>query len=109
VTFQLTGALSAYLCAVERIVSELAPDPATFTRHFNLVQAYVRSEAGSHTALMAAANEDPEAMTTSIVALGAVLLDVASGAFNLTPEQMLDKVADGVGSLTAESPVGPAL
>jgi len=58
---------------------------------------------------MAAANEDPEAMTTSIVALGEVLLDIAAGAFKLTPEQMLDKVAGGVENLSSEPPVAPAI
>ena len=90
---------------VERTFSELAPDPATFTRHLGLVQAYVRSESGSHSALMVAANADPEGMTTSIVALGAVLLDIAAGAFDLTPEQMLDKLAAGVAHVNDESPV----
>ncbi len=90
---------------MDRIVSELAPDPVTFTRHFALVQAYVRSQPGSHTALMRAANDDPEAMTTSIVALGAVLLDIAAGAFDLTPEEMLDKLAAGVAHLTGAIPV----
>jgi hypothetical protein len=94
---------------VERIVTELAPDPAAFSLHLGLVQSYVRSEQGSHAALMAAANADPEGMTTSIVALGAVLLDIAAGAFKLTPEQMLDKLANGVGHLTDESPVEPAI
>jgi hypothetical protein len=94
---------------VERTLSELAPDPATFTRHFALVQAYVRSEPGSHAALMDAANADPEGMTTSIVALGEVLLDIAAGAFELTPEQMLDKVAGGVAHIAGEAPAEPAL
>jgi hypothetical protein len=48
-------------------------------------------------------------MTTSIVALGAVLLDIAAGAFRLTPEQMLDKLADNVDHLLDEDPVEPAL
>jgi hypothetical protein len=94
---------------VDRIISELAPDPTTFSRHFALVQAYVSSHPGSHAALMAAANEDPEGMTTSIVALGAVLLDIAAGAFHLTPEEMLGKVANGVAQIHDESPVQPAL
>lgn len=94
---------------VESIVTELAPDPDVFSRHFALVQSYVRREPGAHAALMAAANEEPEAMTTSIVALGAVLLDVAAGAFKLTPEQMLDKIAQGVSSIADEGPVEPAL
>lgn len=76
--------------------AEIAPDPATFSRHLSLVQAYVKSDPGSHTALMAAARQDPEQMTMSIVALGAVLLDIAAGAFRLTPDQMLDKVAESI-------------
>lgn len=81
------------------MITELAPDPAAFARHFALVQAYVRSQPGSHTALMTAAHADPEGMTTSIVALGAVLLDIAAGAFGLSPEQMLDKLAERVGTV----------
>ena len=57
------------------------------------VQAYVRVEPGAHAALMETARRDPEGMTTSLVALGAVLLDIAAGAFRLTPDEMLDKVA----------------
>ncbi|MCW2601739.1 MAG: hypothetical protein JWM02_3568 [Frankiales bacterium] len=94
---------------VEHIVTELAPAPATFARHFALVRAYVRSEAGSHSALMEAANADPEGMTTSIVALGAVLLDIASGAFHLTPDEMMEKLADGVSRISGEGPAQPAL
>lgn len=93
---------------VERTLSELAPDPATFTRHLALVQAYVRSESGSHGALMEAANADPEGITTSIVALGAVLLDIAAGAFYLTPEEMLDKLAAGVSHVNDASQVQAA-
>ena len=69
----------------------------TSTAHFTdtvaLVQAYVRSEPGAHSRLMHAARTDPEGMTTSLVALGAVLLDISAGAFSLTPDEMLDKVA----------------
>jgi hypothetical protein len=81
---------------MERPASELAPDPETFARHFSLVQAYVKSRPGSHLALMDAARAEPEEMTMSIVALGAVLLDIAAAAFSLTPEQMLDKVAESL-------------
>jgi hypothetical protein len=80
---------------VERL-TELAPDPDTFARHFQLVQDYVTSSPGSHSALMAAAREEPEEVTMSIVALGAVLLDIAAGAFRLTPEQMLAKVGENI-------------
>jgi hypothetical protein len=90
------------VCRVERLLSDLAPDPAVFSDHFGLVQAYVRSETGSHAALMAAARRDPEAMTTSIVTLGAVLLDIAAGAFRLTPEQMLDKIGESVTRMTSD-------
>jgi hypothetical protein len=81
---------------VDRDLALLAPDPDTFGRHFSLVQDYVSSRPGSQAALMDTAREEPEAMTMSIVALGAVLLDIAAGAFRLTPEQMLDKVAQGI-------------
>jgi hypothetical protein len=94
---------------MERLLSELAPDPATFSRHFALVEAYVKSRPGSHGALMDAAREDPEGMTTSIVTLGAVLLDIAAGAYHLTPEQMLEKLGDNVDHLIAEDPTQPAI
>lgn len=85
---------------MDRIVTELAPDPVAFGRHVQLVQAYVRAQPHSHAALMEAARQDPEGMTVSIVTLGAVLLDIAAGAFRLTPEEMLDKLADKVAHLT---------
>lgn len=66
----------------------------TFSRHLQLVQDYVKSTPGSHAALMTAARADPEQVTMSIVALGAVLLDIAAGAFHLTADQMLEKVAE---------------
>ena len=64
------------------------------------VQAYVRSEPGAYTALMETANEDPEGTTTSLVALGAVLLDLAAGAFHLSPDEMLAKVSAQISSHT---------
>ncbi|MCU1602547.1 MAG: hypothetical protein JWO22_3256 [Frankiales bacterium] len=90
------GALTPSVRGVERIPAQLAPDSATFSRHFGLVMAYVKSQPGSHAALMAAARQEPEEMTMSIVALGAVLLDTAAGAFRITPDQMLDKVAESI-------------
>ena len=69
------------------------PDHATFTRHLHLVRRYVQRAPGSHAALMTAARSEPEQVTMSIVALGAVLLDIAAGAFHLTADQMLEKVA----------------
>ena len=69
------------------------PDHARFAEAVRAVQAYVRSEPGAHSALMDTARRDPEGMTASLVALGAVLLDIAAGAFALTPDEMLDKVA----------------
>ena len=81
---------------VERAPTDIAPDPDVFARHLQLVQAYVKSAPGSHSALMDAARTEPEQVTMSIVALGAVLLDIAAGAFHLTPEQMLDKVAQSI-------------
>ena len=86
---------------MERPPTDIAPDPETFARHLRLVQAYVKSEPGSHAALMDAAQAEPQEVTMSIVALGAVLLDIASGAFHLTPEQMLEKVARSVGGSAA--------
>ena len=68
-------------------------EPGRFAETVRAVQAYVRSEPGAHSSLMAAARQDPEAMTSSLVALGTVLLDIAAGAFHLTPDEMLDKVA----------------
>ena len=94
---------------MERLLSDLAPDPATFSRHFSLVEAYVKSRPGSHAALMEAARHDPEGMTASIVTLGAVLLDIAAGAYKLTPEQMLEKLSDNVDHLIAEDPQQPAI
>ena len=69
------------------------PDRARFADTVRAVQAYVRSEPGAHSSLMQTARRDPEGTTTSLVALGAVLLDIAAGAFRLTPDEMLDKVA----------------
>jgi hypothetical protein len=69
------------------------PDLARFTDTVRAVQAYVRSEPGAHSSLMDTARRDPEGTTSSLVALGAVLLDIAAGAFRLTPDEMLDKVA----------------
>ncbi len=66
------------------------------------VQSYVRSEPGAYTALLATAHKDPEGTTTSLVALGAVLLDLAAGAFSLSPDEMLAKVSAQISSHTAE-------
>jgi hypothetical protein len=73
-----------------------APDLSAFTRTVAHVQAYVRSEPGAYTALLASAREDPAGTTTSLVALGAVLLDIAAGAFSLSPDEMLAKVSAGI-------------
>ena len=69
------------------------PDLARFADTVRAVQAYVRSEPGAHSSLMDTARRDPEATTLSLVALGAVLLDIAAGAFRMTPDEVLDKVA----------------
>lgn len=79
---------------MERLVQDLAPDAARFGAHFTLVRDYVAGTPGSHAALMAAARQSPEAMTNSVVALGAVLLDLAAEAHDLTPIAMLDRLAD---------------
>lgn len=73
-----------------------APDLAAFTRTVAHVQAYVRSEPGAYAALMASAQEDPAGTTTSLLALGAVLLDMAAGAFSMAPDEMLAKVSTGI-------------
>jgi hypothetical protein len=78
---------------VDRAPTDIAPEPETFARHLRLVRAYVDGAPGSYSDLMTAARAEPEEVTKSIVALGAMLLDIAAGAFRLTPEQMLDKVA----------------
>lgn len=75
---------------------EIAPAPEIFRRHLHLVQDYLKAKPGSHAALMAAVRREPEEVTMSVVALGAVLLDIAAGAFHLTSEQMLDKVARSI-------------
>jgi hypothetical protein len=72
------------------------PDLQAFTRTVAHVKSYVRSEPGAYSALVATAEEDPIGTTTSLVALGAVLLDIAAGAFSLTPDEMLAKVSAGI-------------
>ena len=72
------------------------PDAALFRRTVEHVQSYVRSEPGAYSGLVTAAQEDPVGTTMSLVALGAVLLDIAAGAFSLTPDEMLDKVSAGI-------------
>lgn len=68
-------------------------DAQRFAQTLRAVQAYVRAEPGAHAALMDTARRDPEGTTLSLVALGQVLLDIAAGAFRLTPDEMLEKVA----------------
>lgn len=87
---------------MERLRQLLDPDPNRFPGDVGLVQAYVRSDAGSHAALMAAAGQDPVGMTTSLVTLGAVLLEIAAGAFDLSPDEMLAKVAQGIADHRAD-------
>ena len=70
-----------------------AHDEVRFAQTLRAVQAYVRAEPGAHAALMETARRDPAGMTASLVSLGTVLLDIAAGAFRLTPDEMLDKVA----------------
>ena len=86
---------------------DYAPEPASFVRTVAHVQAYVRSEPGAYTALMATANADPEGTTTSLLALGAVLLDLAAGAFSMSPDEMLAKVSAQINSHTAAGIVAP--
>lgn len=72
------------------------PEPAAFVRAVDLMTAYVRREEGAYAGLMVAAHDDPEGMTQSLIALGAVLLDIAAGAFSLRPDEMLEKVSVGI-------------
>ena len=83
------------------------PGTERFVESVRHVQAYVRSEPGAHASLMAAARQDPEGMTASLVALGAVLLDLAAGAFRLDPDAMLDKVSAQVAAAGAGRSVSP--
>lgn len=90
--------LSDTLLRVERSLEqvEYVPEPEAFSRAVDLMTAYVRREDGAYAALMDAARVDPEAMTQSLIALGAVLLDIAAGAFHLTADEMLGKVSHGI-------------
>jgi hypothetical protein len=72
---------------------ETSTDHARLAETVRAVQSYVRSEPGAHSSLMETARRDPEGTTSSLVALGTVLLDIAAGAFSLSPDEMLDKVA----------------
>ena len=67
-------------------------DPQVFTSTVERVQAYVRSEPGAWASVAAQARTDPEGTTGSLLALGTVLLDIAAQAFDLSPDEMLDKV-----------------
>jgi hypothetical protein len=84
--------------SVARVETPTAPrpDPASFTRTVAQVQSYVRSDAGAYTALLTSAEQDPAGTTMSLLALGAVLLDLAAGAFSLTSDEMLAKVSAGI-------------
>ena len=73
-----------------------AEEPAGFTTTVEHVRAYVRREPGAWSALAELSRSDPEGTTRSLLALGTVLLDVAAGAFRLTPDEMLAKVSTTV-------------
>ncbi|MCW2681524.1 MAG: hypothetical protein JWM62_2925 [Frankiales bacterium] len=89
-----TGAGAA---TYRRLVEIIAvPERDRFADTLRVVQSYVRSEPGAYSSLMDNARRDPEGTTLSLVALGAVLLDIAAGAFHMTPDEMLEKVAVGV-------------
>ena len=74
-------------------------DAQTFTATVERVQSYVRHESGAWSGLAVAARSDPDGTTRALLALGTVLLDIAAGAFRLTPEQVLDKVAASAAEL----------
>ena len=78
---------------------EASPDAQVFATTVDLVQAYVRREPGAWSSMSEAARTDPEGTTRALLALGTVLLDIAAGAFRLTPEQVLEKVAASAAEL----------
>jgi hypothetical protein len=73
-------------------------DPEAFALTVERVQAYVRREPGAWAGLAQAAREDPEGTTRTLLGLGTVLLDIAAGAFSLSPEQVLEKVSHSIAS-----------
>ena len=78
---------------------ETASEVEAFGRTVAHVQAYVRREPGAWARLTDAAHADPDGTTRALLALGTVLLDIAAGAFRLTPEQVLEKVAASAAEL----------
>jgi hypothetical protein len=70
----------------------VAVDPVAFARTVEAVSAYVRSEPGAWTSVAALVREDPEGAMRSMLALGAVLLDISAAAYELSPDEMLAKV-----------------
>lgn len=73
-------------------------DPAAFALTVERVQAYVRREPGAWAGLAQAARDDPERTTRTLLGLGTVLLDIAAGAFSLSPEEVLEKVSRSIAS-----------
>jgi hypothetical protein len=67
-------------------------DPELFADTVARVQAYVRSEPGAWASLSEIARAEPERTTRALLTLGTVLLDIAADAFDLTADEMLDKV-----------------
>jgi len=78
--------------AVQQSLPSVAVDPVAFSRTVDAVAAYVRSEPGAWAAVAALVREDPEGAMRSMLALGAVLLDISAEAFEVTPDAMLGKV-----------------
>jgi hypothetical protein len=74
-------------------------DAATFATTVDRVQACVRREPGAWSALSSAGRADPDGTTRALLALGTVLLDIAAGAFDLTPDEVLEKVAASAAEL----------
>lgn len=68
-------------------------DPRAFAQTVERVQAYVRHEKGAWAELSRVAREDPDGTTRALLALGTVLLDIAAGAYRLSPDEMLHKVS----------------
>jgi hypothetical protein len=71
-------------------------DAPSFALTVQRVQAYVRREPGAWAGLSAAARADPDGTTRALLALGTVLLDIAAGAFRLSPEEVLERVSRSI-------------
>lgn len=77
-------------------LAEQEQDAQAFAATVARVQAYVRQEPGAWSRLAESARSDPEGTTRALLSLGTVLLDIAAGAFTLSPDEVLQKVASSI-------------